>query len=137
MPTTPDPTPAAAVAGVPDDEPIYEQMAQLAHEIEEDDVAERLIRLSAKVRRRSRYAETLDRWAAQHVPDGARVRSVQIRYDDGYDPTFDGGQASLDVVINFVINFAGSSHGVVEPDAVTFCTSIGELLTELFAIEES
>jgi hypothetical protein len=43
----------------PEEESLHEQMAQLAHEIEDDDVAERLIRLAAQVRSLERRLERI------------------------------------------------------------------------------
>lgn len=81
----------------------------------------------------SRYRETLHRWAAQHVPEGARVVRVDVTYDDGYDPTFTDRPESLWVGIAYEKD--GASGWSEDTDMKTFATSISELLTELFAIE--
>jgi hypothetical protein len=83
----------------------------------------------------SRYRLTLELWAAQHVPAGHRVTDVQIDYDDGYDPTFTDRPASLSVRIYHVDKW--DQRHVDTPDVETICTSISELLSALFAIEET
>lgn len=80
----------------------------------------------------SQYRETLNRWAGQHLPDGAKVISVSINYDDGYDPTYGEHSPSLDVVVHWKSE-TDERQGYFEE---TILTSFGELLTELFAIEE-
>lgn len=84
----------------------------------------------------SRYRETLNRWAAQHIPEGSKVVAVDIDYDDGYDPTFTDGPASLSTTIRYEHPEVrpGDGYEVLE---MTQLSSLGEMLTELFAIEEA
>lgn len=86
----------------------------------------------------ARYRETLRTWAARHVPEGARVVDVTINYDDGYDPTFTPRPASLAVSIGYV-DAGGPNQdrqeGIHDGTAEVL-TSMGEVLTALFAIEE-
>jgi hypothetical protein len=84
----------------------------------------------------SRYRETLNRWASQHVPDGAQVIGVDVDYDDGWDPTFTSGPETLSVTIRYTHESvrAGDGYAMLEMKEMT---SIGDLLTELFAIEEA
>lgn len=81
----------------------------------------------------SRYRETLHRWAAQHVPDGAEVVEVDIDYDDGWEPTFTDRPESLTVSIGY----RQAGHVFYSRPGAEVLTSVGELLTALFAIEES
>lgn len=86
----------------------------------------------------AQYRETLHAWAARHVPEGARVTDVTINYDDGYDPTFTDRPASLTASVRYA---APAGVGDLEHVGITggtaeVLTSMGELLTALFAIEE-
>lgn len=80
----------------------------------------------------NRYTETLSRWATQHVPDGAEVVSVDITYDDGWDPTFTDRPESLTVLIGY----RQAGHTFYADMSMERLTTVGELLTELFTIEE-
>lgn len=85
----------------------------------------------------SRYRETLHAWAAQHIPEDARVIAVDIDYDDGWeDPTFTDRPASLSTTIRYDQPGVrrGDGYEVLEMQQLT---SIGDLLTALFAIEET
>jgi hypothetical protein len=82
----------------------------------------------------SQYRETLHRWAAQHVPEGARVVRVDVTYDDGYEPTFTDRPESLWVGIKYELD--GREGWTEDNSMATFATSVGGLLSELFAIEE-
>jgi hypothetical protein len=64
----PDPAFQAALIAQGVEEPLHEQMVQLAHEIEDDDVAERLIHLATRVRSLERGMDaealrTAETWA--------------------------------------------------------------------------
>lgn len=80
----------------------------------------------------SAYRETLHHWAARHVPDGAEVVSVDVNYDDGFDPTFTDRPESLSVLIGY----RQAGHVFYTDPGMEILTSVGELLTELFRIED-
>lgn len=82
----------------------------------------------------SQYRATLHTWAARFVPDGATITGVIVAYDDGCDPTFTDGPESLSVAITY--KPAGSSFTEEEGIEMEELTSVGELLTALFAIED-
>jgi hypothetical protein len=79
------------------------------------------------------YRWALHSWAANYVPDGATVVKVEVKYDDGYDPTYTDGPASLDVEISYLQG--GALQSYTPPDIEYVCTSLGGLLTELFRID--
>jgi hypothetical protein len=83
----------------------------------------------------SRYRETLNAWAAQYVPEGATVVKVRVEYDDGYDPTYTGRDESLSVMIEYKPGPGYGGIGGVELEMQQM-TSLGEMLTEMFRIEE-
>jgi histidine triad (HIT) family protein len=83
----------------------------------------------------NRYRETLHRWAARYVPEGATVVKVRVEYDDGYDPTFTDRPESLSVMIEYKPGPSYGGYGYAEIE-MQHATSIGELLTELFRIED-
>jgi hypothetical protein len=83
----------------------------------------------------NRYRETLNLWAAQHIPDNAIVTKVDIDYDDGYDPTFTDRPESLTVLVEYTVPGSALSYGTYV-DQVSVLSSLGELLTELFRIED-
>lgn len=80
----------------------------------------------------NRYRETLHRWAEQIVPEGARVVAVDIDYDDGWDPTFTDRPESLSVRIAY----RQAGHTFWADMSMERLTTVGELLTELFSIED-
>lgn len=84
-----------------------------------------------------RYRETLNRWAAQHVPDDAEVISVEIRYDEGWDPTYGEHSPSLDVWITYRRSDGAERLASQGIEDTVLLRQIGELLTELFAIEDN
>jgi hypothetical protein len=84
----------------------------------------------------NRYRETLHTWAAQFVPEDATVTKVDITYDDGYEPTFTDRPESLWVGIAYKTP-DGRDGWTEETSMATIGTSIGEMLTALFAIEEA
>lgn len=78
----------------------------------------------------SKYRETLYRWAAQHVPEGAKITSVTVDNDPGYYYSeYTHADPSLDIWIDYVL---GDEHcrAYVEVE------SLGDILSELFAIED-
>ena len=79
------------------------------------------------------YRKTLHAWAAQRVPEGAKVTNVRMNYDDGWDPTFTDRPESLDVVITYEVGTRTSSTSL----EMSELTSVGKLLTDLFKIEET
>lgn len=81
----------------------------------------------------SRYRETLHAWAQKYIPDDSVVTSVQMEWDEGYSATYTGQDPELSVVINYEGTW---NYGLIQPDTVEVCASLGELLTALFAIEE-
>lgn len=83
----------------------------------------------------SRYRLTLELWASRYVPAGAAVTGVDVHYDDGYDPTFTDRPESLRVVISYTTKFGDEKATYI--DSMEQFTSVGELLTALFAIEET
>lgn len=78
------------------------------------------------------YRETLHAWAAQHVPDGASVLSVEIDHEeDSTDPTYgDAIPGHLEVWVSYTQDGEHSR-------ALVDVTSLGEILTQLFAIEDA
>jgi hypothetical protein len=93
----------------------------------------------------SRYRETLHKWAAKYVPEGAKVVAVDVENDPGYryssytyeDPHIDvtvryelpGDVDGYDAEGNLVPSYARTATvGDVE--------NLGEILTQLFAIED-
>lgn len=81
----------------------------------------------------SKYRETLHAWAAQRVPEGAKITDVRLAYDDGWDPTFTDRPESLTAYIYYV---ASDGHHCMTDLEMQEMTSVGELLTALFAIED-
>lgn len=82
----------------------------------------------------SLYRETLHRWAAQYVPEGAEVIAVDITYDDGYEPTFTDRPESISVAIAY----RQAGHIFWTNDlGLQILTSVGELLSSLFRIEDA
>ena len=80
----------------------------------------------------SRYRETLHRWAALQLGEGVEIIAVDISHDDGYDPTFTDRPESTTVSIRYRRD--GVEH-YTDPGS-EILTSVGELLSELFKIEE-
>jgi hypothetical protein len=81
------------------------------------------------------YRETLNRWAQQHIPDGAHVVKVDITYDDGWEPTFTDRPESLHVSIAYTFPIL-PSHSLWTEITLEQLTTVGDLLTQLFAIED-
>lgn len=78
----------------------------------------------------SKYRETLHRWAAQHVPAGASVTSVEVDNNPGHcysEYTYEDPR--LDVWVDYVLD---GQPGRVDVEV----ESLGEILTELLAIED-
>jgi len=90
----------------------------------------------------SPYRKALDRWAAKYVPAGAQVVSVATAYDDGWEKVnslvsvFAGRPESIDIIISY-------RHPIYPAEllyselSMEKLVGVGELLTELFAIEET
>ena len=83
----------------------------------------------------NKYRETLDAWAALQLPEGAKVVSVHIEATESYhDPTYGNTiEGRLDVVIRWTSS-DDERDGYFDLEILS---SIGELLTQLFAIEET
>lgn len=94
------------------------------------------------VKQPSSYRKALDRWAAKYVPGGAQVVSVATAYDDGWVTVnslvsvFAGRPERVDVIISYYHPILPNELLYSELSMETM-TGIGELLTELFAIEET
>lgn len=80
----------------------------------------------------SEYEKVLHKWAERFVPAGARVLEVRVDYSDGYDWTYGGYDPSFSIDVKYEhegrITWGYGAAG----DALT----LGEVLTELFAIAE-
>jgi hypothetical protein len=57
---------------------------------------------------------------------------VDVTYDDGWEPTFTDRPESLTVTVGYRL----AGHTFYDNPSVEVLSSIGELLTELFAIED-
>lgn len=84
----------------------------------------------------ARYRQTLNAWAAAHIPPGARVVDVDVTYDDGWDPTLSDRPESLAVRIDYdMATGPAATRSDDTRGAVEVLASMGQLLTALFAIE--
>ncbi len=81
----------------------------------------------------SQYRATLNKWAEQHVPTGTKVVEVQIVQDEGYRySSYTYEDPHVDIIVSYEPGeFTPRGMTTVQP------TSLGDLLTELFAIEEA
>jgi hypothetical protein len=78
----------------------------------------------------SRYRETLHKWAAKYVPEGARVNMVDVYEDPGYKySSYTMEDPHIDVTVGYVLD---GVQGSVTVDVA----NLGEILTELFQIED-
>lgn len=79
----------------------------------------------------SRYRETLHAWAARYVPDGAKVTSVTVEQDPGYRySSYTYEDPHIDVTVRYEL---ADDFGFAYPDV----ENLGEILTQLFAIEDA